>query len=397
MPYKYTFEDIQHRPVAVIGAGTLGRRIAMMFASRGGTARIYARRTEQLASATQYVNEALPKVLKDRGFGEPGVLTATTSLAEALDGAWLAVESAPEKLEIKIPLWGQIDEAAAADTIFATNSSSYPSRLMAENVRDKTRLCNMHFYMPPEVNGVELMSDGQTDRSLLDTLLTVLPEFGVHPFEARRESTGFIFNRIWAAIKREALAVVAEGVALPEDVDGMFKFTEERARLVAELRRCGQARRQDRRGFLHLSAGLNHTWPAPNRSQPSPPCDTKLIATGTWCARRLRAPHRPTSRATSDRAGSAIPWCCCTNLVIRTGQPAATVMPTNGPHRCERPNGRASVLARHLTQAEIAQLAGVSRETVSKSMSDLIRRGRIPVDGPNVLIRNPERLAPRAR
>jgi 3-hydroxybutyryl-CoA dehydrogenase len=223
VPYKYTFEDIQHRPVAVIGAGTLGRRIALMFASRGGTARIYARRAEQLASATQYVAEALPEVMADRGFGEPGVATATTSLAEALDGAWLAVESAPEKLEIKIPLWGQIDDAAAADTIFATNSSSYPSRLMAENVRDKTRLCNMHFYMPPEVNAVELMSDGQTDRGLLDTLLTVLPEFGVYPFEARKESTGFIFNRIWAAIKRESLAVVAEGVARPEDVDGMFK------------------------------------------------------------------------------------------------------------------------------------------------------------------------------
>ena len=223
MPYKYTFEDIQDRPVAVIGAGTLGRRIALMFTSRGGTARIYARRTEQLAAAAQYVTETLPKVVKDRGFGELGVVTATTSLAEALDGAWLVVESAPERLEIKIPLWGQIDEAADADTIFATNSSSFPSRLIAEKVRDKTRLCNMHFYMPPEVNGVELMSDGETDRGLLDTLLTVLPEFGVHPFEVRQESTGFIFNRIWAAIKRESLAVVAEGVARPEDIDGMFK------------------------------------------------------------------------------------------------------------------------------------------------------------------------------
>jgi len=223
VPYKYAFEDIQHRPVTVIGAGTLGRRIALMFASRGGTARIYARRTEQLASATQFAIEALPKLLEDREFGEPGVATATTSLAEALDGAWLVVESAPEKLEIKIPLWGQIDEVAAADTIFATNSSSYPSRLMAEKVRDKTRLCNMHFYMPPEVNAVELMSNGQTDRDLLDTLLTLLPEFGVYPFEARQESTGFIFNRIWAAIKRESLAVVAEGVARPEDIDGMFK------------------------------------------------------------------------------------------------------------------------------------------------------------------------------
>ena len=68
------------------------------------------------------------------------------------------------------------------------------------------------------------MSDGETDRGLLDTLLAVLPEFGVHPFEARKECTGFIFNRVWAAIKRESLAVVAEGVARPEDVDGMFKI-----------------------------------------------------------------------------------------------------------------------------------------------------------------------------
>ena len=222
--YAYTFEDIRNRPVAVVGAGTLGRRIALMFASRGGTVRIYARRDEQLSEATQFVAQSLPSVIEARGFGEPGVATATTSLGEALENAWLVVESAPEKLEIKIPLWGEIDRAAPPDTIFATNSSSYPSRLMAEKVRDKTRLCNAHFYMPPLVNALDLMSDGQTDRELLDTLLTVLPEFGVYPFEARKECTGFIFNRVWAAIKREALAVVAEGVARPEDVDGMYKL-----------------------------------------------------------------------------------------------------------------------------------------------------------------------------
>jgi 3-hydroxybutyryl-CoA dehydrogenase len=221
--YTYTFEDIQNRPVAVIGAGTLGRRIAVMFASRGGTVRIHARRAEQLAEAMQYVTETLPTVVANRGFGEVGDATAAGSLEEALDDAWLVVESVPERLEIKIPLWGEIDQIASPDTIFATNSSSYPSRLMAEKVRDKTRLCNMHFYMPPDVNGVDLMSDGETHRGLLDTLLAVLPEFGVHPFEARKECTGFIFNRVWAAIKRESLAVVAEGVARPEDVDGLFR------------------------------------------------------------------------------------------------------------------------------------------------------------------------------
>jgi len=186
--------------------------------------RIYAPRAQQRAAAVQYVTETVPKLLADRGFGEVGVAMAAASLEEALDDAWLVVESVPEKLELKIAAWDQIDQAAPPDTIFATNSSSYPSRLMAGSVRDKTRLCNTHFYMPPEVNALDLMSDGETDRGLLDTLLAVLPEFGVYPFEARRECTGFIFNRIWAAIKRESLAVVAEGVARPEDVDGMYKL-----------------------------------------------------------------------------------------------------------------------------------------------------------------------------
>jgi 3-hydroxybutyryl-CoA dehydrogenase len=222
-PYTYAFEDIQHRPVAVVGAGTLGRRIALMFASRGGTVRICAPRAEQRAQAVEYVTETLPKLVQDRGFGEVGGATGAGSLEEGLDDAWLVIESVPEKLDVKIATWDQIDQAAPPDTIFGTNSSSYPSRLMAEGVRDKTRLCNTHFYMPPLYNALDLMSDGETDRGLLDTLLTVLPEFGVYPFEARRESTGFIFNRVWAALKRECLAVVAEGVARPEDVDGMFK------------------------------------------------------------------------------------------------------------------------------------------------------------------------------
>ena len=73
--YAHTFEDIRNRPVAVIGAGTLGRRVALMFATRGGTVRIYARRAEQRAEATQYVTQALPAVVANRGSGQVGNVT----------------------------------------------------------------------------------------------------------------------------------------------------------------------------------------------------------------------------------------------------------------------------------------------------------------------------------
>ncbi len=69
---------------------------------------------------------------------------------------------------------------------------------------------------------IALMPDGKTDRAVLDFLLRELPRYGVHPFEARKESAGFVFNRIWAAIKRESPAAVAEGVSTPGDMDRMW-------------------------------------------------------------------------------------------------------------------------------------------------------------------------------
>lgn len=76
---------------------------------------------------------------------------------------------------------------------------------------------------PPEQNAVEVMSSGQTDREVIEFVMATLPHFGVVPFEVHKDSTGFIFNRIWAAIKREALEVVAEGVSTPQDIDRIFQ------------------------------------------------------------------------------------------------------------------------------------------------------------------------------
>ena len=88
--------------------------------------------------------------------------------SDALAGAWLVIEAVPERLDIKRPLFGTLDRLADA---------------VAEEIR----------------------------------------AFGLAPYIAAKESTDFIFNRIWAPIKRESLAVVAEGVSTPEDVDGIMR------------------------------------------------------------------------------------------------------------------------------------------------------------------------------
>jgi 3-hydroxybutyryl-CoA dehydrogenase len=216
--------DISRRPVTVVGAGTLGRRIALMFAAHGAEVRIYDLSAEQRRAAVDYVIASLP-ALEDRINGlVPGNVSSDSDLAEAVRNAWLVIEAVPERLELKRQVFGQLDELSPADAILASNSSSYASRMFLDKVRHPERVLNIHFYMPPKQNAIDVMSCGKTDRDVIDFVLTTLPRFGLYPFEARRESTGFIFNRIWAAVKRESLEVVAEGVSTPQEVDRMFEI-----------------------------------------------------------------------------------------------------------------------------------------------------------------------------
>ncbi|QLJ02915.1 3-hydroxyacyl-CoA dehydrogenase family protein [Streptomyces sp. NEAU-sy36] len=216
--------DIENRPVTVIGAGTLGRRIALMFADRGGLARIYDKSAQAGDAARAYVQECLPKVAAGIEGGRPGRVEVTDDMAAALADAWLVVEAVPERLDLKMEIFGELDRTAPADAILASNSSSYASGEFIDRVEHPERVLNIHFYMPPVQNAVDLMSDGWTDPGIMELLKKELPRYGVFPFEAHKKSTGFIFNRIWAAIKREALSVVAEGVSTPQDVDEMWKI-----------------------------------------------------------------------------------------------------------------------------------------------------------------------------
>jgi 3-hydroxybutyryl-CoA dehydrogenase len=216
--------DFASRPVAVIGAGTLGRRIALMFAAHGAAVNIYDLAEVQRHAAVDYISQSLPTLMGGISGIVPGQVSAHADIADAVRNAWLVVEAIPERLELKKQIFGQLDELGAADTILASNSSSYASRMFLDKVHHPERVLNMHFYMPPKQNAVDVMSSGKTDRDVIDFVMTTLPCFGFYPFEAHRESTGFIFNRIWAAVKRESLEVVAEGVSTPQDVDRMFEL-----------------------------------------------------------------------------------------------------------------------------------------------------------------------------
>jgi 3-hydroxybutyryl-CoA dehydrogenase len=217
-------EKIADRPVTLIGCGTLGRRIALMASTRGGEVRMFDPHQRTLDDGMKYVTETLPTVVASIPGAVAGHVSGETELAAAVRNAWLVIEAVPEQLSLKRRVFAELDSVAPQDAILATNSSSYPSSQLINQVARPERLLNMHYYMPPELPMVELMSCGKTDPAIIDFLVEHLPLYGLVPFRVQRESVGFIFNRIWAAIKRESLSVVEEGVAKLEDVDRMWEL-----------------------------------------------------------------------------------------------------------------------------------------------------------------------------
>jgi 3-hydroxybutyryl-CoA dehydrogenase len=215
-------EELLSKPMTVIGAGTLGRRIALMLAAKGGEVRIFTRTPGRGQAAKDYVQEHIVEVAKQVPGGSPGQIILSNDLAPAVADAGLIIESVPEQLAIKQDLFGKLDQLAPQNAILASNSSSFPASMMIDQVTRPERVANMHFYMPPELTVVEIMSCGKTDPAVIQLLMDVAPMFGLEPYLVRGESVGFIFNRIWAAIKRESLAVVAEGVSTPEEVDAIY-------------------------------------------------------------------------------------------------------------------------------------------------------------------------------
>lgn len=216
--------DIDNRPVAVLGAGTLGRRIALTFATRGGVVHLYDVSEESLQSAKAFLDQRIPELVKARSAlgAQPATIEYFTDLPSAVKDAWYVVESVPEVQTLKIDLLGQLDEIAAPDAIIGTNSSSFMSSELIGKVKHPERFLNTHYGQPPEAPQAELVTDGHTDERIFDVLGAEPPKHGFVTAVARKESVGFIINRVWAAVKREALAVVAEGVSTPAEFDRIW-------------------------------------------------------------------------------------------------------------------------------------------------------------------------------
>ena len=229
MPDIATNDSAAIMTVAVIGAGTLGTQIAAMTAASGRDVLLYDVLPGTANSAIERLRTMLVPVIArgDLSWDLDATLariTPVATLEATVAGVELVIEAVREDLPAKRTLFAEIARLSP-EPLLATNSSSIPSSQLADVVADPGKLVNLHFFTEFWSRAcVELMGCGQTSEATMATMAAFGRSLGLFTAVVRGESKGFIINRVWRAVKREALAVVDQGHADPEDVDRLWAF-----------------------------------------------------------------------------------------------------------------------------------------------------------------------------
>jgi 3-hydroxybutyryl-CoA dehydrogenase len=206
------------KTVSVIGVGFLGNIITETTAQYNYNVRIYDINPEGIDKIARSLTR---KKKRKNVFGE---VTSHNSISEAVTDADLIIEAVPEKLELKKEVFSQIDKAAPPHAIIATNSSSIPVSRIEDAVERKDKVLNIHFYIPKTTPMVDIMRGTKTSDETFEKGKKWIESLELTPLVVKKECLGFVFNRIWRAVKKECLKIWSGGYADIETVDNAWKI-----------------------------------------------------------------------------------------------------------------------------------------------------------------------------
>ena len=209
--------------LTVVGAGLMGHGIAYAFASAGCRVRVFDSSDEALVSLPGRLREIAALL------GDPPEIAASvetcSSMSDAAASASIIVEAAIEDLEVKQCIVAELESAVAPDAIIASNTSSLPITRIAAKASNPERIVGAHFWNPPHlVRLVEVVQAETTSADVVKRTVSLMNSAGYSAVHVKKDVPGFIGNRLQHALKREAIALVADGVCDAETVDDVVKL-----------------------------------------------------------------------------------------------------------------------------------------------------------------------------
>ena len=224
--------DLSKWTVAVVGAGTMGKGVAQHFASAGIKTYLYNRTERKLAEAHAEISESVEGMIRlgaikafDRAETVMSRLSCTADLKTAVSDADLVIECVSEEISLKRELFRQIDALSPERTFICSDTSALNIYEEIPNCRPD-RILITHFFNPSNAMPlVEIVKGKDTPQETVDIIKAFLAFSGKQPIVINRCIPGFVFNRLLTALEREALYIVEQGVATPEDIDLIIRTT----------------------------------------------------------------------------------------------------------------------------------------------------------------------------
>ena len=216
--------------VAVIGGGQMGSQIASLSAMAGYETHIYDQDQENLISKLKFAEENLKNLISKNKYSEEHLselkknLNIAESVSDLANGKTFIIEAVVEKLDVKLEIFSELSEITAQNVVLATNSSFIAASEIAKGCRYKERFINMHFFYPPlRMDLVEISFPEDTTKEVILRTQAVGEAMGRSIVTLKKETPGFIVNRMLAALVDEAYELYDEGIADFKDIDLAIK------------------------------------------------------------------------------------------------------------------------------------------------------------------------------
>jgi len=217
--------------LAIIGCGTMGHSIALSAALAGLKVKLYGLNFLETERAQRSIIDKL-NVLSENGLLDldnselvTNRIIFTHSISELAEGTSFIIETIPENLEMKRDIFLYLDKICDVDVILASNTSGLSPSKIASGTLNPQRIVVTHFWNPAHlIPLVEVVRGIHTSDQTIKRAFDLLKCMNKKPIEVKKESPGFVGNRLQFALLREAQYILEQGIASKEDIDAAVTF-----------------------------------------------------------------------------------------------------------------------------------------------------------------------------
>ncbi len=216
--------------IAVIGGGQMGSQIAALAAMAGYETSLYDENVENLEYRYKFVEENIKNLIDKKIYSEDKLdaykknLELKFTLEEVIHEKSFVIEAVVERFDIKLEIFKKISNLMNDEVVMATNSSFIQASELSKHCNHPERFINMHFFYPPiRMDLVEISYPDNVSKDVLERTKTVSKNMGRSVVVLKKETPGFIVNRMLAALVDEAYELYDEGIADFEDIDIAIK------------------------------------------------------------------------------------------------------------------------------------------------------------------------------